>query len=395
MPRLYIKGIGLMAGLIIGAGVFALPYAFAKAGIFWGTIHLVFSVFVVYFLHQWYGEVSFYTKGKHRFVGYVEKYLGKKAKVFSAITTMGSYYFSLLIYAIMGGIFLSNFTSLFNGHTVEFMTLLFFATGGLMALFKVNKIAEINFYLTLPIFGFIIYLLFFSFPYIKAENFFANDNLFLNKNWFLPYGVWLFSLTGFSAIPPTRDLFIDSGIKKFKRVISISLFLAIFAYILFVFSILGVSGSFATEDALSGIKAFMGVKVMAIGSIIGFLCVFTSFIALAVDMKSMFRYDYKIPRFIAWLFVIIPPTALYLFKFDGLVNTLAITGSVGMGILGVFVVLMRHKMVRILKAGDKDDIVAEIDVKEIKIRKKLEIIILIGIVSAVLYDIWRGMFGLG
>ena len=135
----------------------------------------------------------------------------------------------------IGGIFLSNFTSLFNGHTVEFMTLLFFATGGLMALFKVNKIAEINFYLTLPIFGFIIYLLFFSFPYIKAENFFSTDNLFLNKNWFLPYGVWLFSLTGFSAIPPTRDLFIDSGIKKFKRVISISLFLAIFAYILFVF----------------------------------------------------------------------------------------------------------------------------------------------------------------
>ena len=59
-----------------------------------------------------------------------------------------------------------------------------------------------------------------------------------------------------------------------------------------------------------------------------------------------------------------------------------------MGILGIFVVLMRHKIVKILKAGDKDDIVAEIDVKEIKIRKKLEIIILIGIVSAVLYNVW-------
>lgn len=393
MPRLYIKGIGMMAGLIIGAGVFALPYAFAKAGIFWGTIHLVFSIFVVYFLHQWYGEVSFYTKGKHRFVGYVEKYLGKKAKILSAITTMVSYYFSLLIYAVMGGIFLANFTSLFNGHTVEFMTLLFFAVGGLMALFKLNKIAEINFYLTLPIFGFIVYLLFFSFPYIRMENFFSADNFLLNKNWFLPYGVWLFSLTGFSAIPPTRDFFIDSGIKKFKTVISISLFLAIFAYVIFVFSILGVSGLFTTEDALSGIKAFMGARVMAIGSIIGFLCVFTSFVALAADMKSMFRYDYKIPRFISWLFVVIPPVALYLFKFDGLVNTLAITGSVGMGILGVFVVLMRHKMVRMLKTGDKDDIVAEIDVKEIKIRKKLEIIILIGIISAVLYDVWRGVFG--
>ena len=51
MPRLYIKGIGMMAGLIIGAGVFALPYAFAQAGVLWGTIHLAVSLFIVYLLH--------------------------------------------------------------------------------------------------------------------------------------------------------------------------------------------------------------------------------------------------------------------------------------------------------------------------------------------------------
>ena len=382
-----------MAGLIIGAGVFALPYAFSQAGVFWGTVHLAASLFIVYLLHQWYGEVSFYTKGKHRFVGYVEMYLGKKAKFFSMLTTIGAYYGSLLVYAIMGGIFLANFTSLFNGQTVFFLTLLFFAAGGLMALFKVSRIAEINFYLTVPIIGFIIYLLFFSFPHIKAENFFSAGNLLFNKNWFLPYGVWLFSLTGFSAIPPTRDIFINLPVKNFKRVISISLFLAAIAYAIFIFSVLGTSGSLTTVDALSGIKNAMGAKVMAIGSIIGFLAVFTSFIALAVDMKSMFRYDYKIHRFPAWLLAVVPPVAFYLYLYfknvDSLVNILAIIGSVGMGILGIFIVLMRHKIVKILKAGDKDDVVAEIDSQEIKIRKKLEIIILIGIISAVLYDIWN------
>ena len=50
---------------------------------------------------------------------------------------------------------------------------------------------------------------------------------------------------------------------------------------------------------------------------------------------------------------------------------------------------MRHKIVKILKIGDKEDLVAEIDSKEIKIRKKLEIVILVGIISAVLYDIWN------
>ena len=110
-------------------------------------------------------------------------------------------------------------------------------------------------------------------------------------------------------------------------------------------------------------------------------------------MKSMFRYDYKIHRFPAWLLAVVPPVVLYLYFYlrnvDNLVNILAIIGSVGMGILGIFIVLMRHKIVKILKAGDKDDVVAEIDSQEIKIRKKLEIIILIGIISAVLYDIWN------
>jgi len=108
-----------------------------------------------------------------------------------------------------------------------------------------------------------------------------------------------------------------------------------------------------------------------------------------VDMKSMFRYDYKIHKFPAWLLVVVPPVIIYLKDIGGFINILAVTGSVGMGILGIFIVLMRHKIVKILKMGDKEDLVAEIESKEIKIRKKLEIVILVGIISAVLYDIWN------
>ena len=75
----------------------------------------------------------------------------------------------------------------------------------------------------------------------------------------------------------------------------------------------------------------------------------------------------------AWLLAVVPPVVLYLYFYlrnvDNLVNILAIIGSVGMGILGIFIVLMRHKIVKILKAGDKDDVVAGIDSQEIKIRK--------------------------
>ena len=69
--------------------------------------------------------------------------------------------------------FLANFTSLFNGQTVFFLTFDFLPQVDWMALFKVSRIAEINFYLTLPIIGFIVYLLFFLFRISKRKTFFG------------------------------------------------------------------------------------------------------------------------------------------------------------------------------------------------------------------------------
>ena len=82
MPRLYIKGIGMMAGLIIGAGVFALPYAFSQAGVFWGTVHLAVSLFIVYLLHQWYGEVSFLHQREAPVCRICGNVSGQKSQIF-------------------------------------------------------------------------------------------------------------------------------------------------------------------------------------------------------------------------------------------------------------------------------------------------------------------------
>ena len=80
-----------MAGLIIGAGVFALPYAFAKAGIF-GEQFILFFCFYCLFLHQWYGEVSS-TPKENTDLSVMWKIFGQKAKRLARYDN-GSYYFS-------------------------------------------------------------------------------------------------------------------------------------------------------------------------------------------------------------------------------------------------------------------------------------------------------------
>ncbi len=168
----------MLVGTIVGAGIFALPYVFSRAGLFWGLFHFFVAFIIVFFLHLWYGEVTYYTRGKHRIAGYTEIFLGKRAKFLAFLTTIGSYYGSLLIYGILGGIFLSN---IFGQASILWMSLLFFIAGVILAFMGLGKIAALNFYLTVPLFGLIIYLFFVAIPLIDLNNF-NGAKLIFNNN---------------------------------------------------------------------------------------------------------------------------------------------------------------------------------------------------------------------
>ncbi len=381
----YIKGIGLLVGMLFGAGIFALPYTFSRAGLFWGIFHFFLAFFILIFLHFWYAEIAYYTKGKHRFTGYAEIFLGVRAKFLAFLSTLFSYYGSLLIYGILGGIFLAN---IFTSFSILQTTVLFFIVAGFLTLGGLEKAAVINFYLTIPLFGFVVYLLFVSLPSVNINNFLINNKIF-TLDWFLPYGVWIFALGCTSVIPEVRDIFAKIPIKNFKRTIWISIVLSAIFYFLFIISVWGVSGTFTTEDAISGLVNILGRTAFIIGSLIGFLAVFTSYIAMAIDMKYVFRYDYKIKPIWAWICSIVPPAILYFLGIHDFVKTIGIIGSVGIGIFGIFVILIRHSMHKKLIEGGNEKLVAPTNGEFIKRRYFLEFIVLSGILAGVFYEIFR------
>jgi len=142
-----------MAGMIFGAGIFVLPFMFAQAGLFWGLIHFAVAFLIILVLNFLYAEVAYYTRGKHRFTGYTEIFLGKTAKHLAFLSTLFSYYGSLLIYGLLGGVFLLNFFQ--NGGSYKVLaSVLFFVVAGIFSFFNLRKIGIINFYLTIPLFCF-------------------------------------------------------------------------------------------------------------------------------------------------------------------------------------------------------------------------------------------------
>lgn len=343
MIKIHLKSIGMLVGMIFGAGVFALPYATAKAGIFWGTFHFLLALTLMIFLHFWYGEVAYYTKGKHRFTGYAEILLGKKMKWAGFLITIFTNYGALLVYGLLGGIFLSNILPLsaFN------LSLLIFLGGGILILAHFTKVASLNFYLMVALLGLVLILAFLAFPYIKIDNFAVfvfSPSIF--ADWFLPYGIWLFALAGFAAVPEVRDIFYGVSIRNFKKVILISLFLCAIFYAIFVLTVLGVSGKNVSEDALSALIKVMGRPAILIGSLLGFFAIFTSFIALGADLKNIFRYDFNFPASLAWLCVAVPPVILFLSGAKDFIKILGIIGAVGLGLIGILIVLMRKQLAR-------------------------------------------------
>jgi amino acid permease len=338
--RLYVQSTGMLVGMIFGAGIFALPYSVAKAGIWWGIIHFLLAFFVIFFLHLLYGEIIFHISGKHRITGYIETLLGRQAKFIAFLFTLFSYYGTLLVYTILGGIFLYNAFPFISAFV---WSLSFLILGIFIISFNLKKVGDINFYLSIPLFALVLLLVFLAAFHIETNNF-RKLNFLATPFWFLPYGIFIFSFGGFAVLPEIRDILKNNSLADFKKVIKISLFFIAFFYLIFTLSVIGVSGAETSNDALSGIIGSLGETVIKIGSLIGLLAFFTSFIALATDLKNIFRFDYKISYNMSWLLAFLPVLLLFFLMPRNFISIVSAVGAIGLGAFGIFILFMAKKM---------------------------------------------------
>jgi amino acid permease len=342
MTKTYLKGVGMLVGMIFGAGVFALPFALVQAGFFWGIFHFFLALALMIFFHFLYGEIAYFGGEKKRFTGYAEILLGKWAKRFAFLITIFTDFGSLLVYGVLGGIFLA---TIFNFSSFT-LSLVFLIGGGILIFSHFEKIASLNFFLSLALVGLVVFLFFYALPHIQTSNFSFNGffHRISDGNWFLPYGIWIFALAGFSALPEVRDIVSKSPIKVFRRIILVSLILCAVLYFIFIFTVIGLSGGKTTEDALGGLVNILGRPGILAGSVLGFLAVFTSFIALGADLKNIFHYDFRVPKFLAWLAVAVPPIALFLLGFKNFIEIIGVIGAVGLGFFGLLTILMARQL---------------------------------------------------
>lgn len=330
----------LLAGAIIGAGIFGLPFVFMNAGIIAGLFYLGILTFVFIIIHLMYAEVIIKTVGQHRFPGYAKIYLGRAGFCLAALTSILGMLLVLTVYLILSSSFLGLIlpTGLIASDILKI--LIFWFLGSMAIFLEIRRMAFSEFLITSGII--LIAVLLFVFASAHFDKIISAPTFNL-KNIFLPYGIILFSLAGRVAIPAIINYFqkikSNSETSYVKKSIILGTIIPAFVYLLFIFGVLGLSGA-VSEDAVSGLIGSVSPFILFLVGIFGLISLWSSYIVVGLDVKNALGYDLKFPKILAGLVVIAAPLLLFLAGFQSFLALVSVVGGVFIAVEGIFIVLM-------------------------------------------------------
>ena len=325
MNHSFVLALSVLVGTIIGAGIFGVPFVVAKSGFLPAVFYFLLLGGAVMLLHLFFGEVVLRTEKKARLIGYCEIYLGKPGKIAAIFSTLFGIVGALLAYTIIGGSFLHILFGEFFGISETWFSVLFWAFLSLFIIRGIQFIAKAEFFMNIALFVAVFFIFFFAAPHVRLENF----SLININNLFLPYGVILFALAGWSAIPEIADFFKGRREKRnLNNLIILAGVITTLLYFLFALFVVGVSGEATSPDALQGLTPFLGKGIIVLGAVFGLVAIAASFLVLGNYLKNSLRYDFRLSQRSAAGIAIIAPLVLFLFGFREFISVLGIVGIV-------------------------------------------------------------------
>jgi tyrosine-specific transport protein len=374
MSKNYLYAISSLAGTVIGGGIFAVPYVISKAGIAGVIIFFPLLIFVQYLLHKIYAEIVLSTKQMHRLPGYVGTYCnGKAKKTVLAISIIGKHG-TLLIYTILGGIFLYGIFNPLLGGSVFLYTVVLFLLESLIVLVGLKMIAKAETVFTSLIVVVIMIILYKSWGSLEV----ANYHLFDPACILFPYGPVFLAVGGQAAIPEVCRL-LKNEKKKIKSAIAWGTILPGIITAVFALIVVGITGGNTTPDALVGLKRYFSNGVITSTLFLGLLTVTTSFIIISQSLREVYWWDMGMDKRWAWALACGVPFLLYVSGLRDLTAVVGLTGSIVGGIFGIVLIALLFTVKKKRKTNP---------VLQNRITKPMAYILSLMFVLGLFYEVW-------
>lgn len=329
----YLVASSILIGSCIGAGVLGIPYVAAQSGFFVAVIYLLLIGGIIFLANLYLGEIVLRTKGDHQLIGYVQRYLGKRARHVMEFAVVFGMYAALIAY--MDGIGKSLSFVIFGNERYYILFgilfglfMSFLLKEGLKSLKKFEKIGVII------ILGLLLLIMGFFLPSVEFVNLLG----FNSANILLPFGVVLFALMSFQAIPEVK-MVLKRNERYFKKVIKTGTIVSVLFYAFFAFIVVGMKGLNTPEVATLN----LGVVFV----ILGILTMFTSYLSGGNALRESFQFDERFSKTKSWIFASFVPIGLFLLTqltdFFSFTRILSLGGVVSGGIIIVLILLMVKK----------------------------------------------------
>ena len=329
----FLVAVSILIGTCIGAGVLGIPYVAAQAGFLVALAYILLIGGIILVVNLYLGEIALRTKGKHQLIGYAKKYLGLRGRRFMEFATIFGIYAAIIAYMLGIGESISflvfgdsSFTTLFGVLFGVGMSGLLWR--GMKALKRFEKIG-VSIVLALLL----VIIIFFSGQINPSNLIYFNVGSI-----FLPFGVILFALMSFHAIPEV-ELVLTNNEKLMKRILITGTLVSVIFYILFALVVVGFKGLETPEIAtlaLGTVFVFLGIFTM-----------FTSWLALGNALDENFRFDERVKKWKSWILVAFVPILLFLgirfFEFFSFTKILSVGGVVSGGLMAILILLMIKK----------------------------------------------------
>ncbi|MBI5732687.1 hypothetical protein HY967_01875 [Candidatus Jorgensenbacteria bacterium] len=333
----FILATGLLAGTIIGAGIFSLPYVFNQIGLIPSLVYMSIFTAVYSVIHIMYGDLSEKFEGEHQFFYLAKTYLSKLTARVATFAVLGELLLVLVVYLILA----PTFFEIAFGVGGKTALLIFWILGSVFMFVRLSWLGITEIAGTVAIL-FIIGLVLIA----AVDKPFPSTTVNLGNMplsaFFLPFGPLLFSLSGRPAVSKMVEEHRLSG-KNFslRKAIVWGTVIPAIVYTLFVIGIIKLNPQVSPE-ALDSL-GYLPPTIFSLLGIMGLVTLWTSYFMIGINVKDILRFDMKVSKTVAGLVVVGIPLFLYSLGFQDFLSAVSFTGSVFLALEGLFIVTMWRK----------------------------------------------------
>lgn len=327
--------IATLIGGTLGAGLFGVPYVFARTGVLRGTIRTLGIGLVTIFLNLLQAEISLSTPGNLPLSGIMKKLLPGNRSFIGIFAACMQFFIALFAYTSLAW----GFLSLLIGPEYAFhpaVSASIYTIAIWLLLFRgINSIKKIDKIIVIIFVAMLLFLIIYGFSITTPSHFLASDSRYR----FLPYGVLIYSLNSVSTIPLIEWL-LDSEKKKLPRVIIIGWLICVAVVLLRGRSVVGISGAATSPDALSGLQTFIPNRLMKLSWLIGLFAITSPHLIIGEHFKETLQQAFRFRTTDARTTVVFLPLIAYLYIESDFVGTIGFWGAIFTGLICIFVGVM-------------------------------------------------------